>query len=161
MMEQGPPTDLKENLRANSILFYALTSGVIMFLVIIIALIKIGGNFSKVDDSFDRILLVAASVIAGICFIAVFLNYKKAMSAILPEDPLAERLNIYRAGLVRFAAFCEGAALFSVIGLFLTGIFWFVLITAIMLLAMLSKRPTKQRMIDELQLNWEEQQQFD
>jgi len=161
MMDENSPTNLKADLRSNSILFYALITGVIMFLVIIIALIKFAGNFSKVDDSFGRILLITASVIATICLIAAFLNYKKVMSQILPGSPLAERSNIYRSGLIRFSALCEGAALFSVIGFFLTGDFRFVLIIAILLLAMLSKRPTKQRMIDELQLNWQEQQQFD
>lgn len=160
-MEQDPPTFLKADLRANSILFYALITGVIMFLVIIIALIKFAGNFSRIDDDFGRILLIVVSVIAGICLVSAFLSYKKAMSGILPEAPLSERLHIYRAGLIRFAAVCEGAALFSVIGLFLTGDFWFVLIIGIMLLAMFSKRPTKQRFIEELQLNWQEQQQLD
>jgi len=161
MEQQHPPTGLKADLRANSILFYALIAGVIMFLVIIIALIEFAGDFPRVDDYFGRILLIVVSVTASICLVSAFLSYKKAMSGILPEAPLSERLNIYRAGLVRFAALCEGAALFSVIGLFLTGNFWFVLITVIMLLAMFSKRPTKQRFIGELQLNWQEQQQLD
>jgi hypothetical protein len=160
-MQQHPSTDLKADLRANSILFYALITGVIMFLVIVITLIKFSQDFPRVDDDFGRILFIVVSVTASICLATAFASYKKSMSGILPGAPLSGRLNIYRAGLVRFAALCEGAALFSVIGFFLTGDFWFVLITAIMLIAMLSRRPTKQRFIDDLQLNWQEQQQLD
>jgi hypothetical protein len=160
-MEENLQTGLKADLRANSILFYALIGGVVIFLIFVIAVIKFITTVPGVDEQFAKILLPIVAAVAFICLVSAFVNYKRMLAGISPALSLAERSNSYRAALVRFAALCEGAALFSVISLFLTGNFWFVVITVIMLLSMFSKRPTKQRFINELQLNWQEQQQLE
>jgi hypothetical protein len=62
--------------------------------------------------------------------------------------------------MIFYLALCEGAALFAVISFMLTANYWFVLIALVMLTAMLLKRPTKQKVISELQLSTQDQQEL-
>ena len=154
---QGTP---KEQLKANAILFSALFVGVIIFLLLAVVLIKFNGKFSDNDD-LDKILLVVVSIIAAICLVSAFSIYKRQINGLVNSVlPLTEKLNNYRAILIVYLALCEGAALFSIISLILTGNFWSIAVTATMLAAMLIKRPSRQRVINELQLDWQEQQEL-
>ncbi len=79
-------------------------------------------------------------------------------SAGTPKEQLRASTILFNTlimAMIFYLAACDGAALLSVIGFILTDNYWFVLITAIMLTAMFFKRPTRQRVINELQLNWQ------
>jgi hypothetical protein len=56
-----------------------------------------------------------------------------------------------------FYAFCEAPALFAIITFMLTGVYWVLIPVMILLFIMISKFPTKQSIINNLQLNWQEQ----
>jgi hypothetical protein len=156
-MQQKETSNLKQDFTAIKILFAALFTGPIIFIALSFALVQISGKGLLEDDSMDKIFLIASSIIAGIALPLAFSNYRKALdSASQPQQETKGNFNNYRAALIIFMALCEGAALFAVIGFLLTANYWFVLIVAVMLVAMLFKRPSKQRVIDELQLNSEE-----
>lgn len=74
--------------------------------------------------------------------------------------PLQERLHHYRSILIKYLAMCEGPAIFSVMGYFLTGNNYFFIVTAVMLLAILWKRPFRQGIITEFQLSSQEQSEI-
>jgi drug/metabolite transporter (DMT)-like permease len=160
MAEGYSPGTPKEQLKANNILFSALFAGVVMFLIVAVVLIKFQGKFSD-GDNFNKILLIVVLIIAAICLVSAYSIYKKRISdAANSILPLTEKLNNYRTILIIYLALCEGAALFSIICLILTGNFWSIAVTAGMLIAMLLKRPTRQRLINDLQLDWQEQQEL-
>jgi len=73
---------------------------------------------------------------------------------------LMHKLNIYRAALMLYLALCEGAGLFAVIVYFLTGNKLLLAVAAIVLLAMLLKRPEKSKIFNELQLSSQEQMEL-
>jgi O-antigen/teichoic acid export membrane protein len=160
MDETYSPGTPKEQLKANNILFTALISGIVMFLLIAVVLIKFQGKFSD-NDNFDRIFLIVVSIIAVICLVSAVSIYNKRINDTANSAlPLLEKLNNYRPILIIYLAFCEGAALFSVTCLILTGNFWSIGVTTTMLIAMFFKRPTRQRLINDLQLDWQEQQEL-
>jgi hypothetical protein len=159
-MQNEQPIDLRAEYRAVNILCSALMIGVSLFLIISTVYVKWLRKDSQWDDSMDKIFLAVVSVIAVICLISAFHHYNKQMLLVLNSDMgLKQKLETYRAALIRFMALCEGPALFGVIAFFLTGNYWFVLITLCMLALMMIKKPTKSRMITELQLD--SQQQID
>jgi hypothetical protein len=109
----------------------------------------------------DKIFLVTASAIAVVCLISSASIYNKRIRETTILDlAINRKLASYRSALVTYLAICEGAALFSVICLLLTGNYWFMLITGIMLTAMVAKRPTRQRVIDDLRLDSQGQQEL-
>jgi uncharacterized membrane protein len=62
--------------------------------------------------------------------------------------------------LIFYLALCEGAGLFAIIVYFLTGNKLLLIAIAIVLLAMLVKRPEKFKIFNELQLSSEEQSEL-
>ena len=161
MMQQNDPGTPKQQLRAMNVLCTALMSGVVIFLIIIVALVKWNdGGFGK-DSEVNKYFSVAVIIIAAICLISGIVSYKKRIDNIPPEIlKLDAKLDYYRAALILYFASCEGGSLFAIIVIFLTGNFLLVVVVAILLVAMFLMRPVKQRVVDELKLNWEEEQQL-
>ena len=159
-MEQNQTLNPKDAIRAIRILFIALIAGVVMFLAIIIGLSKLKAIPVK-DTGMDNIFLIAASVIAVVCIISGMTVYKKRITEIANStNGLDQKLEQYRAALILYLALGEGAALFSVICLFITANYWFVGITVVMLTMMFLKNPTKSRLTSDLQLSSQEEQEL-
>ena len=98
---------------------------------------------------------------AIVCGIVAISLYNKKVSFIKNgNSALDEKLNQYRITLTLYLALCEGAALLSVIIFFLTGEYIVFAITGIMLLAMLLKMPVKAKLINELGIDWKEQDEL-
>jgi len=152
--------NLKGSVKAMTVLFYALFAGVIIFLLIILGLLQLQIKFLEGDD-IDKIFLIVALVIAVICLVSAVSVYNKRVSEIANSTlSLTEKLNSYRATLILYLALSEGPAMFSIICLLLTGNYWCMAVTAGMLIAMLFKKPSRQKLIDELQLDWQDQGQL-
>ena len=128
-----------------------------MFTVIIFAL-----NFLQVpvlfDQSLTRIFFIVVLAIAAMSiFMAIRLYKKRITDALSPGLSLMDKLTIYRSALVLYLALSEGAGLFAVIVYFLTGYKLLLIVIAVVLLAMLQKRPEKSKIFNELQLSSQEQ----
>ena len=153
-------TSLSENLRSISILFTALFTGIILFAGISVLLNRINGPFLH-NPKFSQIFLGVVVTLTVICLFLAHSNYNKRMRPEMQTTlSLSEKLNQYRSALIKYMSFIEGPAILSIIGFLLTGYFRFLAITFILLLNMLLKRPSKMRMISELQLNSNEQSEF-
>jgi divalent metal cation (Fe/Co/Zn/Cd) transporter len=157
-MKNDPPIDLKAEHRAINILCNALIIGMSAFLLIIIASVRfLNININNIGSS-ERVALIAAIMMAAVCLYTANLGYRRQMTIIANAGiGLRQKLEIFRAALIRYMSICEMAGLFGVIGFFLTGNYWFPLITVLMLTAMIIKRPTKLKMISELQLDSQQQ----
>ena len=159
-METSTPTRAKDALRAITVFFYSMIGGLLMFAIIVFAL-----NFLQapavLDQSVVRIFFIAVLAVAAISiFMALQLYKRRITEALTPGRILMDKLNIYRAALILYLALCEGAGLFAVIVYFLTGYKLLFIVIAVVLLAMLQKRPEKSRIFNELQLSSQEQMEL-
>lgn len=152
----------KDNLRMMKILVAALIIGIVLFSVMAYVINQLNGRIlDEIDTFIDTILISAVVLLAIGCLSFAFINYNKQVKQLKDLSmPLNVRLNKYRAILIKFMALCEGPALFSIIVVFLTGDFRVFAVTVILTATMFLKMPTKQRIIDVLQLNWNDQQEL-
>jgi len=158
--DQKPPTAAGD-VRAIRILFYAMIAGVVLFSVIVLALSFIEEAVSPIKG-YENIVLGVLIVISLICYYFARTGYNKGIAAAKDSlISLPDKLNTYRATLIRYLALCEGPALFGIILFFLTGNYFMFIITGLMVAAMLAKAPTRQRVIEELGLDWKQQENLD
>ena len=157
---QGTP---KENLKAIKVLFAALVLGVCSFTGVVVVVNQLNGPLmDTAGQQYNKVFLVAAVVLGGICLVAAHYMYNKKLTLTKNSAvSLKDKLNQYRSALLLYLALCEGAALFSIIAFFLTGNYTVLIITAVMLTAMLVKAPLLKRIITELNLDWKEQQELE
>lgn len=159
---QPIPGTPKEILRAIRILFAAIIAGAAIFALVILGINKMDGPGMPELKGYKNIFLYVVAAIAAICLPAAFNSYNKGITAAKESlIPLTGKLNMYRAALVRYIALCEAPALLGIIALFVTGNYVFLIIAAIMIVAMLVKAPTRRRVIDDLALDWKQQQELE
>lgn len=162
MSPQEVSQELKDYIRSNIILVSALIIGVLIFSIIILALNFIQGPVLTGEDAaHNHIFRYAVLIMGAICFTLALYIYKKELPAIKNTSLLLkEKLNNYRALLIKYMAICEGGALFSIIVVFLTGEMNLFGVTIILIATMWIKMPTKKKVIEELSLDWNEQQEL-
>ena len=150
--------NLSNDLRATSILFASMVIGVIVFVGISIGVNLMMGPF-KHDMQSAKIFLIVTIFLSAICLFSAHIKYNRRVYAMQQSmSVLQERLNKYRSALIIYVALTEGPAIFSITGFLLIGDYRFLGITAILLVNMFIKRPSKSRFIEELQLDINEQQ---
>ena len=158
-LQQTPGTP-KEIVRAIRIFFMAIISGSLIFTGMVLFLDSIGTSTASVKDGKNIFLFVAAGI-AVICFGAAWTGYNKGIAA--AKDSLISltgKLNLYRTTLIKYVALCEMPALFGIIAFYVTGNYLTLVITAAMLAAMLIKAPVKKRIVDDLALDWKQQNEI-
>ncbi len=159
-MIQNQSSIVKQEFKNITILFYAIVLGAILFAGVIIALDQFSETPIK-ELYIKKTIIIAAGLLAVICFFLANTLYKKKLIGVDSyEIPLNEKLLKYKAALVGYIGACEGAALFAIIAFFLTGEAALLGITALMLLAMFLKQPTKSRIFNDLQLDSKEQMEL-
>src|SRR5258705_6082789 len=129
------PAEPKEDLRAARILFGALMAGAIMFSIIVVALNLMQPAVSPFRE-YENIVLGAVAAIALVCLFIARNQYSKGIA--IAKDSLIsypDKLNQYRATLIRYMALCEGPALLGIILFFVSGNYLMLIITIVMLVA--------------------------
>lgn len=159
MDKQGNiPGTPKEVIKATQILVIALVVSVVFFAIIILFLFNVLNAPVKLEDgALSQNFFLFSVLIAVVCLTAAFFIYKKRMAIVKNSSLLLkDKLIHYRVALIKFMALCEGAAMFSVVVFFLTGLYETLLITFVLLVAMLSKIPVTKKLANVLNLNWNE-----
>lgn len=148
--------------RAMQVLFLALAAGVVLFALVAAILLLVNGPLLEPENLVhSNILLSVVLVVAVTCALGARSYYTKMIgmgSGTIIS--LNDKLNQYRAALIIYMALCEGPAIFSVIIFLLTGKFIILIITALLVAVMCVKAPTRNRIIQELKLDWREQQEI-
>lgn len=159
---ENPPSDPKQGLKAIQILFIALVTGLVIFHIIVIAWLLISGpTIKQADPVFDKGALAFAFIVAAIALYAAFNQYKKRILEIKNSDnSLDDKLNQYRSILILYLALCEGPGLLAVILLFLTGNYLLLIASTAMILGMFAKAPLLKRIVNDLGLDWNQQQEL-
>lgn len=155
---QGTP---KEIFRGIRVFFVALLSGTLIFTIITVALNFMEPIVSPVKE-YENILIGASIAIGVISFVIANKWYNKGIAVAKDSlRPLPDKLNQYRATFIQYMALCEGPGLFGIILFFVTGNYLMFIITALMVVAMLSKRPTLKRVTEELGLGSQQQRELE
>ena len=146
------PNDLK----AIRILFFALLIGQLIFAIIVTTLIE-SGLLSGGNYTVTSVMQVALIVITVVTVPASFILFRKRLALINPEDELGKKLELYRAALILRMALCEMPVLFAIIIYFVTHDRSFLWMTIILIVNFLFIYPSKDKIINQLQLNSSEQ----
>lgn len=152
----------KEILRAIRVFFGAIITGVVIFAVIIVVMIKLQGQMMYEGEEYQDVFLYVLGAVAAVCWIVAVNTYNKGIMAAKDSlIPLSDKLNLYRGALIRYVALCDGPAIFGIIVFFMTANYIALGVTGIMIIAMLAKTPTLKRVVDDLALDWKQQQELE
>lgn len=152
----------REAVRSLRILFGALVGAVVLFAIAVVLIHLLNGPLYEPDSLAQSNLLVSvAAVVALACMAGARSYYHKTLNMGAGNlFSLHDKLNHYRAAMIIYLALCEGPAIFSIIILLLTGKYITLIITALLVTMMCLKMPTRNRIIQELKLDWREQQEI-
>jgi len=145
-------------LRTISILYLALLLGPIIFGIV--AYMQTGKtvfDYKNTNDPF--MIFVPTMAIVG--FIASNLIFNQQLYYNTHEKPLKKRIIDYQTALVIRYASLEAPALFGVGAYLITGNLLFMLISALVVLYFLFVRPTRSKLINDLELTNDENTQFE
>lgn len=146
-------------LKALRIMFFAMLIGQILFGLIVTVLVETGIMSNGMDDMVS-IFRIGLILIIAACIPASFVLFRKRLTEINPEEDLGSRIEKYRAALIMRMALCEGPSLFASICYFITGNRFFLCIIILLVINFLLIYPSREKIINELQLSSGEQSAF-
>ena len=139
------------NLKPIQIIHLSLCMAPTIFLTLVFVL-----NSNNLQESVfgsGPLYFLTPAMAAG-AFITGQMLFKKHLAAIGTAMSLSERLIKYQSAFIVRQALVEGATLFNVVAYFLLGHFFFAVIALVLILIMVTFRPTKFRVAEDLQLNY-------
>lgn len=140
--------------RALQILFFALLIGQISVVIVLYLTYEPRESDASQDvTTFKLALTILLALLAGISF---FMNRKKLESA-RAQTTLKEKLSDYRAASILKWAPLEGGALISAVLFFVTGNVFFLGFATMMIVFFATQFPSRQRIINDLDLTATEQ----
>jgi divalent metal cation (Fe/Co/Zn/Cd) transporter len=142
------------------VLFTALISGLIIF-----SIVAFGINYTQgklIDDKdAENLLLIIVSLMTVACYATAGRQYKRKLQTPLEQTlTVPKKLDYYQNALIIYLALCEVAGISGIIGFILTGNYLFLIIVALMIIAMIAKTPSKKKIVHDLRLNWNEQKEI-
>lgn len=132
---------------------FAFCSGIILFSIVIISLSKENLFFDvnpATSAPFNPIFPVLSIVLA---VFGLFL-FKKNTSAIDPQKDFNSKIVTYQTSFLILCAFLEAGALMNIIACFITHNTFFLIFGGICLMLLILNRPTKDKLISILQLQY-------
>jgi hypothetical protein len=144
--------DPRSAVKMLTIIHAGLITGIILFTLATFSItLQRGFSFSA-----DPLIIIDIILpVLGI-FVGNFL-YKTLIAKISAESSLSQKIAAHQtASIVRFALL-EGPALFSVVVYMLSGNMLFLVILAVILAYFISVRPTRNKMIEDMKLDYNEQ----
>lgn len=149
----------KNILRALSILHTAFVGGLIFFGGIVFFLVYTDA-FPPIKEV-DKIMQVAVIIAcaAGLYF-SITLFKKKVLLIRESFETVDKKMDAFRAACLLQWALLDGPAIFTIIGFLLTGNYAFLVLAGIMIAFLYLLKPTKQKIILQLQLNEKEAEEL-
>jgi hypothetical protein len=150
---------LTNHLQQSKILCFALIAGQMFFAAVVIYLINFSGMVIK-DTGLNEIFIMVVPTIALGSIFGSFVVFKSRMIKIKEITDISTKLNEYRgAQIVRWALY-EGPSFFSIIAYMLTGQIFYLGITLIAIILFVATFPSKDRLMKDLELTWEDENQL-
>lgn len=148
----------KTFLRTITIIHLAMLLGQALFAIVVFSLIKNTGIDLK--DTKDPFLFVVPIMAIG-CFTASVFVFKSKINEAANKPTLKGKLMAYQAAFIIQVALLQGASLFGIVVYDVTRNFLYLLISMVIILYFIMIRPTKEKITDSLNLDYEEKMQFD
>lgn len=139
-------------------LHFALLIGQILLAIVFIVLI--GKTEIILNIEGDPFFVLVPSTALFALFISGFM-FKKLLSQANAKITLAEKLALYRPALLVRFAILEGASLFGLVSYFLNGNLFYIIIAAFVMVYFLTLRPTKEKLENDLQLDYKLKEEFE
>lgn len=150
------PQPTANDLKAIRVLYFAMLAGQVIFAIIVTTMV-LSGVLSNGMNSLTVVMQVAIIVIAAAAIPASFLLFRKRLADINPEEDLGKKLEKYRAALIIRMALCEFTVLFAIIAFFITTNRSFLWMILLLIGNFLLIFPSRDKLIQQLQLNSSEQ----
>ncbi|HWD86936.1 MAG TPA: hypothetical protein VG367_02340 [Mucilaginibacter sp.] len=144
--------------KALPIIHLALIAGQVLFCLV--AYFQFPQKDFSMDGSKDPFVYVAVILAAGGFFLGSFL-FRQQVGKIGPENSLSQKISAYQTAFILRAALAEGPSLFSVVAFMLSGNLLFLAITGAIILYFLSFRPTREKVSNDLNLDYNEKAELD
>ena len=138
-------------IKAISILHYALMAGQFFFGIIMFVLVWLKKDNSFPMQNISQQMLIACIAIAAIAYLAGNMLFKKKLENINEENnPVAKKLEEYRAANITRWALMEFPTLFCIIIFFLTGNYSIMIVAVVMLVLFFTTKPGAQKTVADL-----------
>jgi len=144
-------------LKILKIIHIALCVGLVLFTGF--AYLQIG-DFSKANAD-SSLMLYIVPTIAVVGYFGSKYLFKNLIQKISKEDSLTEKLQRYQSASIVQYAVIEGPGFLSIMTYYSTGNMLFLAIAVCLIAYLYSLRPTLEKLKNELDLNFEEQKEFD
>jgi hypothetical protein len=149
----------KEYFKGLNIVYLALLVGQVFFILIALFLFYYARfNVGAAELSEFLIYIVPLFTIAGI--LASNFLYRKRISMIKLKQELPVKLDNFRSLVVVRLALLEAPSFFAIVAYLLTAQLIYLGFSALIIFVFLTVRPTRMRVISDLELNREEQKQI-
>ena len=147
---------MKKEFQSIQTLHLALAAG--SLLIFLMFYFVLGLNES---DNYKELPLhyLIPAFLAMCIFMSKFMD-RKMKASIKKEDSLSQKLTQYRERVIRRSALIEGAALFTLVFMYLTGNTLFAIYVGVGWLALLWVRPTLTEFVRDYGLSGQEQQEM-
>ncbi|WP_420578305.1 hypothetical protein [Ekhidna sp.] len=143
-----------------TIIHFALLMGVILFGAVTI-LLNSQDQLQNPGSDLTETLQLVASVVALIGIIASRFMSNQQLKKLQQKGNLFEKLIGYQGVLITKYALLEAPSLFGVVCFFLTGNYFFLGTTVLILAIFIGQRPTRFKLVNDLHLNQEEKAQIE
>jgi hypothetical protein len=140
------------------IIHLALLTGQILFGIAVYNIIPSKG-FSF-DGSSNPFVYVSLALTFG-GFTAGNILFTQLIKKIVPESTLSKKIATYQAAFIIRAALLEAPSLFSIVAYMLSGNLFFLGVSGLIVLYFLSFRPTKDKIINDLNLDYSEKTELE
>jgi hypothetical protein len=148
----------KKYMNLLTLIFMALLLGQLLFVVLVIFTIE---NFSFNILDFSNPLFFIIPILAIGSFYGSQLIFNQNLISINKNNnSLKEKLMAYQHALIIKLAFIEGPSLFGIVAFLISGNLYFLLISVLLVFYFYTQKPTKEKMISQLNLNFEQRIDF-
>lgn len=141
--------DFDKNFRINLIIFYALLSAQLLFLIIILILVY---QSNSTASELDKSLIVIIPLFGLLMMYLSRMIYRQSISKFDSNKSLFEKLNFYRTFKIISWAQVEAASLFSLIAFLLTSNYLYIYVFVFLIGYFIMLRPSKETFIKDMRL---------
>lgn len=150
--------DAKANFKINYILFGALLTGLIFFMLMVYF-----GFTNNVVEADESLLNVFMFVIPVFAIMEIFLSrfmYNKFVKQLPEDSSLLEKLGKYRTAKIISWALLEGAGLFTIIAFILTRSNFFLIVFFVIIIAFVLSKPSIDEFLNDFKIEGNERNEL-
>ena len=144
----GTPQSPQSTFKTITIVHMALLAGLILFGLVVLVIQPEKGII--INDS-----NVFFYIVPGLALAAIFVSitvFKKQVNTALNKPTVKEKITFYCSALIQRFAFLQGSSLLGIVVYLQTGNLFYLLMSGIIIIYFISIRPTKDRMLTDLNL---------